>query len=289
MDRSGSLPIALVVGCLAVFTTLLLPTSAVAGCRSNDDCKGRRVCIQSSCTDLADPCDKDTDCRGVMICDFGGCVPPKSGGESSSSRATEAPRSKDGVPSPTSGGSSSRSTRRDDRSSSDRSSGGDRRDADYLTSLRERDDFRFPEGAKVLVLHFKDNDSNDSNDRDGSGQAAQDSFVEHLRDQSGIKVKGVALPRDRSPGEGYSRDEAVQVLREEEGDFVIWGLVTAFYNVAPMTYRADTAGVWFEVVDDRGRVEYRKSRVRVADTNFHNPEWCLSRIAEDEAGELRPR
>lgn len=58
---------------LTLLALLLIPTSASAQCKADDECKAGRFCLGGICQDWAGECFKDVDCEGDLLCNGGRC------------------------------------------------------------------------------------------------------------------------------------------------------------------------------------------------------------------------
>jgi hypothetical protein len=59
---------------LTLFALLLIPASAQAQCKADDECKSGRFCLGGICQDWAGQCFKDVDCDGDWLCEGGRCT-----------------------------------------------------------------------------------------------------------------------------------------------------------------------------------------------------------------------
>ncbi len=147
--------------------------------------------------------------------------------------------------------------------------------------------FQFPRGATIVVLPFKDNDSSDPRDSEDTGRAAQQAFLhafEELTDLPITEVVGDAA----AAAVGLTRSQAVEAAASAGVDYAVYGSCVQFYRVAPMTFRADEAGVTVEVVAADGTVVYRETMQKNAAANTQEPEDVLARIAKKIVKQVAP-
>jgi len=147
--------------------------------------------------------------------------------------------------------------------------------------------YRLRRGSSVLILPFRDHQSEDPNDSLDTGRFAQESFFEAFDRINGMRVV-LRPPSSHSARFGWTREEAATFAVRYKVEFVVYGEVTDFYRVAPFTYRNDRAGVWVEMVTATGKVFFRQERTLDLGTNHIEPEAVLDRIAKTMVKEIRP-
>lgn len=141
-----------------------------------------------------------------------------------------------------------------------------------------------PQHETIGVIPFRDCMIEDQEDCRGSGATAGNVFAQEF---SGDGYRSVLLSRPVGPRDGLSDQAAVELARGQGLAFVMNGEVTEFYSVAPMTFRADRAGVSLRIlrVED-GKIALSWSHARLSSTNFSTPEGLLEDMAEDVREEL---
>jgi hypothetical protein len=141
-----------------------------------------------------------------------------------------------------------------------------------------------PRGTDIGVIPFRDCIIADQEDCDGSGSVAGSVFA-HTFSEDGFRA--VLLSRAVGSKEVLSDDAAVALAKAKNLAFVINGEVTQFYNVAPMTFRPDRAGVAVRILSvETGEVAVSYSDSRVSKTNFSTPNGMLQDMAEEVRDEL---
>ena len=203
-------------------------------------------------------CTTDMECKGDRICEQGVCVSPPT-----STSATVAPTS------------TTHDVRIISWDDADTSS------TDIISG------FRFPRSARVLVAPFRDNESDDPRDSVDTGIIAQQRLLEGLEELDSIRVKK-ATPQRYDPSKGLSLDEAVALAHQYEADFVVFGDVIEFYRVAPLTFRADRAGVTIRVASVSGQLVFQRSWNKHSGTNFSTPDAVIENIGERFRDEVAP-
>ena len=143
------------------------------------------------------------------------------------------------------------------------------------------------EGVKrtesLVVLPFRDNVSEDSNDSDGTGKKCQTIMVEALSDRRDDTVKS-HVPANHDFKTVLSQMQANTLGKTLKVDYVVYGDCIEFYDVAPMTFRADRAGMQvfvLRVVD--GVIVYTARYNEKSDSNFDSPEDVIQELSEGMA------
>lgn len=90
---------------------------------------------------------------------------------------------------------------------------------------------------------------------------------------------------------GLTREQAVEAAKAAGVNYAVYGDCTAFYNVAPLTFRYDRAGLQVEFVSVTGEVVYREDFWQASwwDGNLVTPEQILGKLAIKIAKQTRTR
>jgi hypothetical protein len=95
------------------------------------------------------------------------------------------------------------------------------------------------------------------------------------------------LSRPVGPKEPLTDAAALALAKERNLAFVINGEVTQYYNVAPMTFRPDRAGISVRILRvDTGEVAASYSDIRASKTNFSTPDGMIQEMAEEVRDEM---
>ncbi len=141
-----------------------------------------------------------------------------------------------------------------------------------------------PRGTEIGVIPFRDCVIAGQDDCNGSGNAAGSAFVGVFSEDG---FRAVLLSRPVAPKEPLSDDAAVALAKAKNLAFVINGEVTQFYDVAPMTFRPDRAGISVRILRvETGAVAASYSDIRASKTNFSNPVGMIKNMAEEVRDEL---
>lgn len=141
-----------------------------------------------------------------------------------------------------------------------------------------------PKGEVIGVFPFRDCLIEDQEDCLGSGVVAGQAFAQAFSEDG---FRSVLLSRPVGAREVLSDEAALKLAKAEGLVYVMNGEVTEFYSVAPMTFRADRAGVSLRIlrVSD-GMVAIAWSYKDLSTTNFDTPAGMLQEMAEDVRDEL---
>lgn len=132
--------------------------------------------------------------------------------------------------------------------------------------------------ATIGVVSFQDCPADMRRDCPGSGEIAASIFRQQLA-LAGYGV--VPLERDVASSEVLDDVGAVSRAAEASCDYVLVGEVTDFRDIAPMTFRADSAGVSIRLLDvASGAAISRYVYSDETKSNFGTPEDVIEKIAE---------
>ncbi|WP_445146264.1 hypothetical protein [Dyella sp. Tek66A03] len=145
---------------------------------------------------------------------------------------------------------------------------------------------RIPAGSDVAVIMFRDCTIAGQEDCDGSGLTAGSIFARIIAQQPGMK----AAPLDRpvTPKIQLSDDQAVTYAKAKGFAYVVNGDVEDYYRVAPMTFRAERAGVSVRVLrtSDGQVMAFFSNRTHSA-TNLTTPDDLIEDMAKHVAESMR--
>jgi hypothetical protein len=136
-----------------------------------------------------------------------------------------------------------------------------------------------PIGAELAVIPFRDCLISGQEDCDGSGNTAGNIFAQVF--SASVKFRAVPLSRPVGPKETLTDDAAVALAKARGYKYVINGEVDDYYDVAPMTFRADRAGISVRIlrVED-GSVMAFFSQRKTASSNLGTPGGVIKTMAE---------
>jgi len=136
-----------------------------------------------------------------------------------------------------------------------------------------------PTGAEIAIVSFRDCTIAKQEDCDGAGNIAGSIFARVFSSSS--RFKAIPISRPVGPKESFSDDAAVALARSKGFKFVINGEVDEYYNVAPMTFRVDRAGVSIRLlrVDDGSVLAFFSQR-KEAGSNLSTPDHLIEKMAE---------
>ncbi len=147
--------------------------------------------------------------------------------------------------------------------------------------------FRFPRGSRIVFLPFKNNESKDPRDSQGTGASTQGAIFMAMQKQTNLSVNSMA-GHERSATVGLTRAEAVDAIKKAEVDYAVYGDCNQFYSVASGTFRTDKAGMTVEIVSADGTVVFQEAIEKNAITNFQTPEGLLEKMAKDLVERVKP-
>ena len=136
-----------------------------------------------------------------------------------------------------------------------------------------------PIGSELAVIPFRDCLISGQEDCDGSGNTAGNIFAQVF--SASTKFQAVPLSRPVAPKETLTDDAAVALAKIKGFKYVINGEVDDYYDVAPMTFRVDRAGISVRIlrVED-GHITAFFSQRKDGITNFDNPNNIIKKMAE---------
>jgi hypothetical protein len=135
-----------------------------------------------------------------------------------------------------------------------------------------------PTGSEVAVISFRDCLIAGQEDCGGSGNTAGSVFARVF--SATPRFKAVPLSRPVGPTESLTDDAAVHYAKEKGFEYLINGEVDEYYSVAPMTFRADRAGISMRLirVSDGAVVAFYSQR-KEAGSNLTTPDRIIEKIA----------
>ncbi len=135
-----------------------------------------------------------------------------------------------------------------------------------------------PVGSELAVIPFRDCLITGQEDCAGSGNVAGSIFARVFSFPP--RFKAVPLSRPVSPVATLTDDDAVALAKAHGFKFVINGEVDEFYNVAPMTFRVDRAGISVRIlrVEDASVVVFFSQR-KEAGSNLATPDGLIEGMA----------
>ncbi|MEO6074944.1 MAG: hypothetical protein ABIP67_17120 [Burkholderiales bacterium] len=143
---------------------------------------------------------------------------------------------------------------------------------------------KVPHGTDIGVIPFRDCIIAGQEDCDRSGGLAGSVFVRVFSEDG---FRAVLLSRPVAPKEPLSDDAAIALAKAKNLAFVINGEVSEFYDVAPMTFRPDRAGISVRILSvETGKIAASYSDIRASKTNFRTPESLIMNMAEEVRDEL---
>jgi len=136
-----------------------------------------------------------------------------------------------------------------------------------------------PAGSELAVILFQDCMIPDQEDCTGSGNLAANVFAKVFSQSA--KFRAVPLSWPVGPKAPLSDDAAVALAKEKGFKYVINGEVIDFYDVAPMTFRVDRAGVSIRIlrVADGSVIAFFTHK-KNAGSNFATPSDVVQEMAE---------
>jgi hypothetical protein len=136
-----------------------------------------------------------------------------------------------------------------------------------------------PIGSELAVIPFRDCLISGQEDCDGSGNTAGNIFAQVF--SASTKFQAVPLSRPVGPKETLTDDAAVALAKIKGFKYVINGEVDEYYDVAPMTFRVDRAGISVRIlrVED-GHITAFFSQRKDGSTNFATPSDIIKKMAE---------
>ncbi len=136
-----------------------------------------------------------------------------------------------------------------------------------------------PIGSEFAVIPFRDCLIAGQEDCDGSGNTAGNIFAQVFSDS--VKFKAVPLSRPVGSKEALTDDAAVALAKLKGFRYVINGEVDEYYDVAPMTFRVDRAGISIRIlrVED-GSISAFFSQRKAAGSNLGTPSGMIKAMAE---------
>lgn len=136
-----------------------------------------------------------------------------------------------------------------------------------------------PIGSELAVIPFRDCLIAKQEDCDGSGNTAGNIFAQVF--SASVKFRAVPLSRPVGPKETLTDDAAVVLAKNKGFKYVINGEVDDYYDVAPMTFRADRAGISVRIlsVEDGSVVAFFSQR-KTAGSNLGTPGGIITKMAE---------
>ena len=134
-----------------------------------------------------------------------------------------------------------------------------------------------PHGAEIAVISFRDCVIEDQEDCDGSGNVAGSVFARVFSESP--RFRAVPLSRPVGAKEMLSDDQAADFAAEKGFEYVINGEVDEYYAVAPMTFRADRAGISMRILrtSDAAVVAFYSDRKEAG--NFSTPDRIIEKMA----------
>jgi hypothetical protein len=138
---------------------------------------------------------------------------------------------------------------------------------------------QIPSGSELAVIPFRDCLIAGQADCDGSGNTAGNIFAQVF--SASAKFRAVPLSRPVGPKEALTDDAAVALAKAKGYRYVINGEVDEYYDVAPMTFRVDRAGISVRIlrVED-GSVTAVFSQRKEAGSNLGTPGGIIKKMAE---------
>lgn len=136
-----------------------------------------------------------------------------------------------------------------------------------------------PIGSELAVIPFRDCLISGQEDCDGSGNTAGNIFAQVF--SASTKFQAVPLSRPVGPKETLTDDAAVALAKIKGFKYVINGEVDEYYDVAPMTFRVDRAGISVRIlrVED-GHITAFFSQRKDGSSNFATPSGIIKKMAE---------
>jgi hypothetical protein len=136
-----------------------------------------------------------------------------------------------------------------------------------------------PIGSELAVIPFRDCLISGQEDCDGSGNTAGNIFAQVF--SASTKFQAVPLSRPVGPKETLTDDAAVALAKIKGFKYVINGEVDEYYDVAPMTFRVDRAGISIRIlrVED-GHITAFFSQRKDGSSNFSTPSGIIQKMAE---------
>lgn len=136
-----------------------------------------------------------------------------------------------------------------------------------------------PIGSELAIISFRDCLTARQPDCDGSGNTAGSIFAQVFSASS--KFRAVPLSRPVGPKEALTDDAAVALAKTKGFKYVINGEVDEYYDVAPMTFRVDRAGISIRIlrVEDGNVIAFFSQR-KEAGSNLGTPAGIIKKMAE---------
>lgn len=133
-----------------------------------------------------------------------------------------------------------------------------------------------PPTAKIGVIQFGDCAIPQQDDCIGSGKKASEEYAKVF------ETAVIIRPAELSPTDSVPTKIAAALAKNQGYDYVITGLVTERYDVAPFTFRVDRAGVNLQVLKTS---DVSQSAVQVipsmnAGSNLATPEGLFNDFAK---------
>lgn len=134
-----------------------------------------------------------------------------------------------------------------------------------------------PASSKIALVELSDCNIPNHEDCIGSGKKATKKYAEILA------IPVLQRPENVRINEDIPASSAVEVAKNNGFDFVLFGTVTDIYDVAPMTFRIDRAGVNIRVakVADGSIAALQNIPSRNASSNIRTPEGLFEDFAKE--------
>lgn len=136
-----------------------------------------------------------------------------------------------------------------------------------------------PIGSELAVIPFRDCLTSGQADCDGSGNTAGGIFSQVF--SASVKFRAVPLSRPVGPKETLTDDAAVALAKTKGFKYVINGEVDDYFDVAPMTFRRERAGISVRIlrVED-GSVTAFFSQRKTEGNVGNSPASIIKKMAE---------
>ena len=138
---------------------------------------------------------------------------------------------------------------------------------------------QIPVGSDLAVIPFRDCLTSGQEDCDGSGNTAGNIFAQVF--SASARFRAVPLSRSVGPRQTLTDDAAVALAKNKGFRYVINGEVDEYYDVAPMTFRVDRAGISIRIlrVEDGSVIAFFSQR-KEAGSNLGTPAGMIKKMAE---------
>ena len=135
-----------------------------------------------------------------------------------------------------------------------------------------------PRGSDIAVIMFRDCTIADQEDCGGSGLSAGSVFARVFSEESIMR----AVPLSRPVPAAVSLDDSAAAAygREKGFRYVVNGEVEDYYRVAPMTFRAERAGVSVRLLDTSNGQVIAFFSDRGTAPNLSTPDAILGKFAK---------